>query len=49
MREDKGAGDLVTVDEYEAFELSLEYNISKAGNSGLWMFHVQRKTRRLPG
>ena len=32
-------GDIVTVDKYAAFELSLEYNISKGGNSGL-MFHV---------
>lgn len=36
----KGAGDIVTKDEYDSFELSLEYNISKGGNSGI-MFHVQ--------
>lgn len=35
-----GAGDIVTKDEYDSFELSLEYNISKGGNSGV-MFHVQ--------
>ena len=35
-----GAGDIVTADEYDSFELSLEYNISKGGNSGI-MFHVQ--------
>lgn len=35
----KGAGDIVTTEQYENFELSLEYRISKAGNSGL-MFHV---------
>ncbi len=33
------AGDLVTKDKYGAFELSLQYNISKGGNSGV-MFHV---------
>jgi len=38
-RADKGAGDIVTADKFGAFELSLEYNISKEGNSGL-MFHV---------
>jgi len=38
-RVDQGAGDIVTVDQFGAFELSLEYNISKGGNSGL-MFHV---------
>jgi hypothetical protein len=38
-RADKGAGDILTKDKYGAFELSLEYNISKEGNSGL-MFHV---------
>ena len=35
-----GAGDIVTKKQYDAFELSLEYQISKAGNSGV-MFHVQ--------
>jgi hypothetical protein len=38
-RADKGAGDIVTKDKYGAFEFSVEYNISKEGNSGL-MFHV---------
>jgi hypothetical protein len=33
------AGDLVTTDKYDWFELSIEYNISEAGNSGI-MFHV---------
>ena len=36
----KGAGDLITTDKYKWFELSLEYKISKGGNSGV-MFHVQ--------
>jgi hypothetical protein len=35
----KDAGDIVTMDQYENFELSLEYRISKGGNSGI-MFHV---------
>ncbi len=35
----KGAGDIVSAKQYDAFELSLEYQISKAGNSGV-MFHV---------
>lgn len=39
-RAKEGAGDIVTKDEYDSFELSLEYNIAKGGNSGL-MFHVQ--------
>ena len=33
------AGDIVTADKYDWFELSIEYNISEAGNSGI-MFHV---------
>lgn len=33
------AGDLVTEGQFDAFELRLEYNISKGGNSGI-MFHV---------
>ena len=35
----KGAGDIVTTEQYRFFELSLEYRVSKAGNSGI-MFHV---------
>ena len=38
-----GAGDIVTKKQYDAFELSLEYQISKAGNSGV-MFHVQENS-----
>jgi hypothetical protein len=36
------AGDLCTNDKYDWFELSLEYNISHAGNSGI-MYHVTDK------
>lgn len=39
VRAEKGAGDIVTADQYGAYELSLEYKISKGGNSGI-MFHV---------
>lgn len=38
-RAQSGAGDIVTVAQYENFELSLQYRISKGGNSGV-MFHV---------
>jgi len=33
------AGDLVTSDKYDWFELQLDYNISEGGNSGI-MYHV---------
>src|SRR4051812_35214868 len=33
------AGDLVTEEKFGWFELSLEYNMTEAGNSGI-MFHV---------
>jgi len=39
VRAGQGAGDIITNDKFDAFELTLEYNISKEGNSGL-MFHV---------
>lgn len=39
VRSEKGADDIVTKEEFDAFELSLEYKISAGGNSGL-MFHV---------
>ena len=35
----KGAGDIITRKSYMAFEFSVDYKISKGGNSGL-MFHV---------
>ena len=43
-RAEKGAGDIMTKEQYEDFELSFEYNISKGGNSGV-MFHVQENAR----
>jgi hypothetical protein len=39
VRAEGGAGDIVTKDQYDAFELLLDYRISPGGNSGL-MFHV---------
>ncbi|MEZ6090171.1 MAG: family 16 glycoside hydrolase [Pirellulaceae bacterium] len=39
VRSDKGAGDIITKQEFDAFELSLEFKISPEGNSGV-MFHV---------
>lgn len=39
VRAANGAGDIVTTDQYDSFELTLDYNISKGGNSGL-MYHV---------
>ena len=33
------AGDVVTADKFDWFELSIDYNISEGGNSGI-MFHV---------
>lgn len=39
IRQGQNAGDIVTKKKYKWFELSLEYNISTGGNSGL-MFHV---------
>jgi glucose/arabinose dehydrogenase len=39
VRDGNNAGDIITDKKYKYFELSLDYNISKGGNSGL-MFHV---------
>ena len=39
VRAARGAGDIITVDKYGAFELVLEYQISPGGNSGV-MYHV---------
>jgi len=35
----KNAGDLCTAEQYEWFELSVDYNISKGGNSGI-IYHI---------
>lgn len=45
VRADKGAGDIITKEKYKYFELSIEYKISKGGNSGI-MFHVTEDNPR---
>jgi len=40
------AGDIVTTDKFDWFELQLDYNISVAGNSGI-MFHVTEDGNRV--
>ncbi len=42
VRTARGAGDIITVDKYGAFELVLEFKISPGGNSGV-MYHVLEK------
>jgi hypothetical protein len=39
VRGTEKGGDIITADQYGAFEFSVEYNISPGGNSGL-MYHV---------
>ncbi|MDG1991784.1 MAG: DUF1080 domain-containing protein, partial [Pirellulales bacterium] len=41
----EAAGDLLTQEMYDSFEIQLEYRISEAGNSGL-MFHVSEDGKR---
>ncbi|MDF1812960.1 MAG: DUF1080 domain-containing protein [Verrucomicrobiales bacterium] len=41
----KGGGDIITKDQFDAFEFVVEYKISKGGNSGL-MFHVTEEEDR---
>ncbi len=36
----KGGGDIITAEQYDAFELLIDYKIAPGGNSGI-MFHVQ--------
>ena len=45
VRVDKGAGDIITEGQFEAFELSLEYRIAPGGNSGV-MFHVTEQEQQ---
>lgn len=44
-RSESGAGDIITKKKYGAFVLSLEFKISKGGNSGV-MFHVTEEEKR---
>ena len=41
----KGGGDIVTHDQYGAFELKIDFKISPKGNSGV-MFHVQETEQK---
>ena len=43
----KGGGDIITKDEYEAFELKLDFKISPGGNSGI-MYHVEEVEGQTP-
>lgn len=43
---EKGGGDIITKDEYGAFEIKLDFKISEGGNSGL-MYHV-KETEKTP-
>jgi glucose/arabinose dehydrogenase len=45
VRTSKGAGDIVTKEQFGDFELQLEYRIARGGNSGL-MFHVTEEEPR---
>ncbi len=45
VRAEKGAGDIVSKEKYQYFELSLEFKISEGGNSGV-MFHVTEDNPR---
>jgi glucose/arabinose dehydrogenase len=45
VRTARGAGDIITRDQFGAFELQLEYRISPGGNSGI-MFHVSEDEDR---
>lgn len=47
VRADKGAGNIVTVDQFGSFELVLQYKISPGGNSGL-MYHVSEEAASPP-
>lgn len=44
VRKEGGAGDIITTEQFDSFELVLEYNISKGGNSGL-MYHVTEEEK----
>lgn len=44
VRAAPGAGDIMTDEQFDAFDLALEYKIARRGNSGL-MFHVTEEER----
>jgi glucose/arabinose dehydrogenase len=39
VRTGRAAGDVISIEQFDSFELQIEYRISKGGNSGV-MFHV---------
>lgn len=41
----RGAGDIITKEKFDAFEFSVDYKISVAGNSGL-MYHVTEENAK---
>lgn len=45
IRHGKGAGDIITRKQFDAFEITLDYKIAKGGNSGL-MFHVTEEEKK---
>lgn len=47
VRAEKGAGDIITDGQFDAFELVLDYKIAPAGNSGL-MYHVSEDVNHPP-
>ena len=44
---DKGGGDIMTVDQYDNFEFSIDWRIAEGGNSGI-MYRVAEKTGAAP-
>ena len=42
---EKGGGDIITKEKFGSFEMTLDYRISKGGNSGL-MYHVTEEEKR---
>jgi hypothetical protein len=44
-KESASGGDIVTEEEFTNFELELEFNISKGGNSGIKYFVVERQPK----
>ncbi|MEO1448457.1 MAG: family 16 glycoside hydrolase [Bacteroidota bacterium] len=47
VRAGDGAGDIITTDQYEAFELRMEWKIAPGGNSGVF-FHVEEGEKDQP-
>lgn len=43
--ESNSGGDIVTIEEFENFELELEFKIAKGGNSGIKYFVVERQPK----